>query len=959
MWKKFAQRSRERTQGKEEDLAKAIGRDAQIRVSKFIQDFQANSTANAISAPSFYTANENKYLQLVCKRLHLKSKFVGPYRTELLIRKASAFNQIAIAPKCSKEIDAYFASQSITREELGFVWGELKAAPGLARGLPKALTHETTTTATHSTKQFLKPPPPVMESRKLLPTWSHREEILEKISQSEVTIIQGATGSGKSTQVVQYLLDQANPQTKVLCTQPRRLAAMALATRVAKERYENQPGNSVGYAVRFDSQHSDNTQLLFCTTGITLMSLRDGLKPGGIFDGVTHLVIDEVHERDRNADFLLIFVRELLLAQRNKDFTGQKIKLVLMSATMKVNSFEKYFDGLTCSNVEVEGRTFPVDAYFSDDLATGVGSKSAVVSSSAEPEVDHQLIVKLLDDITQNKYAPTHTPGADADTSANACLVFLPGWGDIQDLSKALAQHPKFRDRTKFRILPLHSGIPPRDQMMVFARPPPGVMKIILSTNIAETSLTVEDVAYVIDTGLAKEKGYDATLKSSSLLPTFVSQANAMQRRGRAGRCRPGVCFHLYSKQKFESMPKFQVPELLRTPLDELCLNARSILANNTSFFSGVSVETFLGKALDAPPQQSIKASLQTLMAIGALDPQEQLTGLGKRLCALPVEPKLGKTVLYGSMLSALDPAITLSVASGFRDPFMFAVNDAEKRKLSQAKKQMSSSIAQLGSSDHASVLKAYDGYVSPTLPRNQRFTYCNTNFLSSNVMDSLVSMHRQVLEKLPVAFKSSDAQHNSNKMESAVVSALVCTATFPNLALCKGKKLLCDPGHRKIKPHASSSVELFRRHRSMDDAFYVFEELVRGVNGCDLRVMTQVDAVALALFASSMNLFQSNDKDGFRLMKHTTSDFAQIGLNSWFSIVMDKTKAEQLAVLRLRFETAFLNAMNRGSYSKEDRALADTVLRVLALQLDEMSTATGDVQQQDDEDEEEEEDDK
>jgi len=235
-----------------------------------------------------------------------------------------------------------------------------------------------------------------------------------------------------------------------------------------------------------------------------------------------------------------------------------------------------------------------------------------------------------------------------------AVLVFLTGWDDIKNLAEQLQSNRMLRDSSRFRVLPLHGSMPTVNQKEIFQRPPPGVRKIILATNIAETSITIDDIVFVIDGGKAKEKTYDAVNNLACLLPAWVSQAAARQRRGRAGRVQNGVCLHLFTRQQHEQLEQYQTPELLRTPLEELCLQIKSLKLGR--------IQDFLGKALEPPAERAVQNAMELLVTIGAMSPAtEELTPLGRHLASLPVDPKIGKMLLMGAVFSCLDPVLTIA----------------------------------------------------------------------------------------------------------------------------------------------------------------------------------------------------------------------------------------------------------------------------------------------------------
>ncbi|XP_029940171.1 LOW QUALITY PROTEIN: ATP-dependent RNA helicase DHX29 [Salarias fasciatus] len=454
--------------------------------------------------------------------------------------------------------------------------------------------------------------------REQLPVFQHRLRVLEALQRHPVVVVAGETGSGKSTQIPQFLLEELlgggeTPQRcNIMVTQPRRISAMSLASRVSQELgCPDGPGSKTslcGYQIRMENRSGDWTRLLYCTTGVLLRRLQHDTH----LSALTHIVVDEVHERSVQSDFLLTILKDVV--RRRSD-----LRLVLMSATVDCHKFSSYFN--RCPVISIPGRTFPVEVFHLEDIVEETGyvlekdseycqkileeeeEVSVSVTQKGGKTLQHQeLIVKdpssgwdlgpdldhfssrtrqVLQYMNPNKinmellvdllaYLDKAPQFSAVD---GAVLVFLPGLAHIQQLYDLLTSDQRFRDKNRFRILALHSTLSSRDQAAAFTVPPAGVRKIVLSTNIAETGVTIPDVVFVIDTGKTKENKYHESSQMSSLVETFVSKASALQRQGRAGRVRNGFCFRLYPKYRFEAFMDYSVPEILRVPLEELCLH--------------------------------------------------------------------------------------------------------------------------------------------------------------------------------------------------------------------------------------------------------------------------------------------------------------------------------------------------------------------------------------------------
>uniref|UniRef100_H3DMF3 Putative ATP-dependent RNA helicase DHX57 n=1 Tax=Tetraodon nigroviridis TaxID=99883 RepID=H3DMF3_TETNG len=718
----------------------------------------------------------------------------------------------------------------------------------------------------------------MLEQRRKLPAWQERENILGALEQSQVLVVSGMTGCGKTTQIPQFILDAslkgpAERVANIICTQPRRISAVSVAQRVAQERAEHL-GKSVGYQIRLESVRSPATRLLYCTTGVLLRRLEGDAE----LSGVTHVIVDEVHERTEESDFLLLVLKDLM-AQRSD------LRMVLMSATLNAHLFSDYF--YNCPSIHIPGRTFPVDQFFLEDAiaksnyvmedgspyartgkqnppaASGRGTpgtrdavedlgddvwnfmsfckkdfvkdsvpdmqlslqeltlrykdaKKSVLKTIAGMDLDKinmDLVENLLEWIVEGKH--DYPPGA--------VLVFLPGLAEIKMLYEQLMCNRIFNNRGTKRscaVYPLHSSLSNEEQQAVFGRPPEGVTKIIISTNIAETSVTIDDVVYVIDSGKMKEKRYDASKSMESLEDTWVSRANALQRKGRAGRVASGVCFHLFSSHCFQhQLAEQQLPEIQRVPLEQLCLRIKIL-----DVFSEQTLESVFCRLVEPPAVESLDAAKQRLRDLGALTAEEKLTPLGYHLACLPVDVRIGKLMLFGAIFRCLDPALTIAASLAFKSPF---VSPWDKREEANEKKLAFS----LANSDHLALLQAYKGWCGAARNGSQAgFRYCRENFLSWRGLQEIASLKRQFAELLSdIGFvkeglrarvmertgpKDSDGvleatgpEANLNSDNIRLMSAMLCAALYPNVVQVRapqGNFKMTSKGAMKTHPKAN-----------------------------------------------------------------------------------------------------------------------------------------------------------
>ncbi|KAM6087186.1 ATP-dependent RNA helicase DHX30 isoform 1-T1 [Chlamydotis macqueenii] len=611
-----------------------------------------------------------------------------------------------------------------------------------------------------------------------LPVDPHKDTILSAIEQNPVVVIAGDTGCGKTTRIPQlllehYILEGRGARCNVVITQPRRISAISVAQRVAQELGPNMRKN-VGYQVRLESKPpARGGALLFCTVGILLRKLQGNPS----LEGVSHVVVDEVHERDVNTDFLLILLKGI--QKLNPD-----LRLVLMSATGDNQRFSHYFGD--CPVVKVPGFMYPVKEYYLEEILAKLGRHRhrhyEIKQSDDECVLDLDLITDLVLQI-------------DAHGEPGGILCFLPGWQEIKGVQQRLLEMLGSQN-SRYLVLPVHSNIPMMDQQNIFQRPPPGVRKIVLATNIAETSITINDIVHVVDSGTHKEERYDLKTKVSCLETVWVSKSNVVQRRGRAGRCQSGFAYHLFPRSRLDKMPTYQVPEILRTPLENLVVQAKIHMPEKTA------VE-FLSKALDSPDIKAVDEAVILLQEIGVLDQREALTTLGKRLAQISTDPRLAKAIVLASIYRCLHPLLVI-VSCLTRDPFSSSLQN--RAEVDKAKAVLSRESG----SDHLAFVRAVAGWEEVLRRRDSRArdNYLQDYYLYGPSLRFINGLVKQFSENLYEAFLVSSPSDctmpssvcNQYSEEEELVKGVLMAGLYPNLIQVRQGKVTRQG---KFKPNS------------------------------------------------------------------------------------------------------------------------------------------------------------
>lgn len=625
----------------------------------------------------------------------------------------------------------------------------------------------------------------MLPQRHSLPIHKYREHILDIMENNQVFVLSGETGCGKSTQVPAYILEHcmaAGKPCKIYCTEPRRISAISLAERVSQELGEAKgavggDNSLVGYAIRLDSHIGREARLVYATSGILLRMLE-----GTSVNEVTHIIIDEVHERSIESDFLLIILKTLL--QVRKD-----LKVVLMSATLDAERISEYCGG--CPTVSVPGRTFPVQTNFLEDAvqltdytieddsqyavrprrdkygrkSDAPGNKAKLQSTEAdvgdddfddeeederseaaskslanrtryspktistldrmdEYVINHDLIVSLIERICFS---------ADLQQFSPAILVFMPGLQDIRKLHDLLLTHKAFGSAS-FIVSPLHSTLSSEEQSAVFNIPPQGVRKIVISTNIAETGVTIPDVTCVIDSGKHREMRFDEKRQTSRLVDCFVAKSNAKQRRGRAGRVQEGICFHLFTKQRHDKyLADHPLPEMLRLSLQDLALKLKIMKIK-----VGSSIQDALAQALDPPLPTNVQRAVSALIEVKALTTTEDITPLGRHLARIPLDVHMGKFLLVATMFKCLDAALTIAAALNSKSPFITPFGREAEADLAKAS-------FKVGNSDFLTIANAFNSF-RRSVAQKHHYQFCRKSFLSVQTLQQIEELRQQYM---------------------------------------------------------------------------------------------------------------------------------------------------------------------------------------------------------------------
>ncbi|TIB78900.1 P-loop containing nucleoside triphosphate hydrolase protein [Wallemia mellicola] len=802
----------------------------------------------------------------------------------------------------------------------------------------------------------------IRQQRGSLPIFTQAEEVVTSINDNMITVLMAATGSGKTTQMPQLILDDAiqhgrGAKCNILCTQPRRIAAISVAQRVASERGEKL-GKRVGYQVRFESKKPEpHGSITFCTTGVFLRRMQSALEESagdstegkdkyGMLDDITHVVVDEVHERDVDTDLTLVVLKRLIADRKAR---GKPLKVILMSATIDSDLFQNYFasvnNDVPAPVADIPGRSFPVTKYFLDDY---------LEEMKTLPEKEGGWVFKEKNVMEYMKNEFKDEMGGDeleipyplvALTIAHVArlsrnedghiLIFLPGWDEIKAVQTILEEQKlygvDFNDRGKYSIHVLHSSVPVQEQQKIFEPCEEGIRRIILSTNVAETSVTIPDVVYVVDAARVKEKRYDAEKHMSQLVSAWVGKSNLNQRAGRAGRHREGEYYGVLSKRRYESLAAHQTVEMKRVDLSEVVLRVKALN------FPGLEVEDVLAQAIEPPAPERVKLALDRLYLIGAINKKKELTSLGKVLLQLPIEAPIGKLILYATFFRCLDPALSLAAILTNRDPFVAPLDlraeaNAAKQKWSQREYK----------SDPFTILNAYETWwgLHSAGKHSQAWDFVNENFLSRATLLQIRQVKEHLyksLESLKLTeFLTSDPALNKAKVGSQdkaknlrkgelvipdylnvnahskpMLAALIAMSCSPNFALRTGDRNHRTAAEKSVFIHSSSvlhprnekdEVSYSKQLQYVNKHIVSFQEKTKNISNLSagppgrepqvmLRMCTKLDLMVYALFGAA-EIKQDGD---------------QVIIDDWVVLFGQKKELESLRKLKMMLHSCML----------------------------------------------------
>ncbi|KAM9587115.1 3'-5' RNA helicase YTHDC2 isoform 5-T7 [Morphnus guianensis] len=1037
-----------------------VDEEVEIAVNLALERFRYGEEKE-MEFPSSFSSTERAFVHRLCQSLGLISKSKGKGANRYLtVRKkdgselTQAVMTCGLAPGTKHTVRSLIQRFPVTNKE------RTELLPKTERG--NACAVESENRDVNKTSGRLNngiPQVPVKRGesefdsfRQSLPVFEKQEEIVKIIKDNKVVLVVGETGSGKTTQIPQFLLDECyknGTPCRIFCTQPRRLAAIGVAERVAAERREK-VGQTVGYQIRLESRVSPKTLLTFCTNGILLRTLMAG---DSTLSTVTHIIVDEVHERDRFSDFLLIKLRDVLQKQTN-------LKLIISSAALDANLFIRYFG--SCPVIHIQGRPFEVKEMFLEDIlrSTGYTNKEMIKYKKEKQREEKQQSTLTEWCSAQENNSKAESRRQRSVPSATEEYNLLDDSGDavfnqltekdanclepwlIKEMDSCLSDIWLHKDidafaqvfhliltenvsvdyrhsETSATALMIASGrgfLSQVEQLIsmgasIHCKSSNGWMALDWAKRFGQTEVVdlLESYSASVEFGnldessLVQTSGSDLSAEDRELLNAYhhsfddekvdldlimhllynichscdagailvflpgydeiVSLRDRIlfddkrfaDNAHRAGRCQPGVCFHLFSRLRFQNMLEYQTPELLRTPLQELCLHTKLLAPINCP------IVDFLMKAPDPPPALIVRNAVQMLKTIDAMDPWEDLTELGYHLTELPVEPHLGKMVLCAVVLKCLDPVLTIACTLAYRDPFVLPTLASQKRAAMLCRKRFTAGTF----SDHMVLLRAFQAWQKARSDGWER-AFCEKNFLSQARMEIIIGMRTQLLGQLRASgFVRSRGgadirDVNTNSENWAVVKAALAAGMYPNLVHVDRESLvLTGPKEKKVRFHPTSVLSQPQYKKippangqaaaiqALPTDWLIYDEMTRAHRIANIRCCSVVTPVTVSLFCGPARLpsnalqepssFRgdgvSNDNSDSEMEDKTTANLALLKLDEWLHLKLDPEAAGLLLQLRQKWHSLFLRRMRAPSkpWSQVDEITVRAIVTVLS----------------------------
>lgn len=613
----------------------------------------------------------------------------------------------------------------------------------------------------------------ILEVRKTLPVNDSRDLLLRTVKESQVVVLEGETGSGKTTQVPQFLVNggYVDNGKMVCCTQPRRVAAISVAKRVAQE-MDVEVGKQVGYSVRFEEKTSPGeTVLKFLTDG---MLLREAMSDHELSD-YSAIILDEAHERTVSTDVLMGLIKTIM--QKRPD-----IRVIVMSATIDTEKFRDYFNGAPL--LSVPGRMFPVETFYSP--------------SPVDNYVD--AAIETVIEICEKE------PPGDI-------LVFLTGEEEIEEACRSIASRTSRKERQwgPITVYPLYGALPPDRQQRVFDDAPPPLFrggppgrKVICSTNIAETSLTIDGIVYVVDPGFAKQKVYNPRARVESLIVDSISQASAKQRTGRAGRTRPGKCFRLYTKESFsKDLAKTSYPEILRSNLGNVVLHLKKLGIDDLVHFD----------FMDAPAPETMMRALELLNYLGAIDDEGDLTGFGDMMSSFPLDPESAVALIKSVDYNVASEVLTIvSMLSTAQNCFLFPKSGPMKRNRrgDRIGNDSPKKPFQNAQSDHIMFMNVYNSFIENGGTGNDGNLWCRENSLNYRALRNADNVRSQLERIMRKRGLSVESKYMNDKLLSENVRKTFLCGFFMQVAYQTGKRMnyMIVKDEERVRLHPSSGLK-------------------------------------------------------------------------------------------------------------------------------------------------------